>query len=173
MEAEFDRYSGWMRCGVITIHSPRPLWLTNTLHSDRQIWLPQKLGRSMPHIQSAWERGIWGCGTEGTISTWAHYSRHPPSIYPSNPPTMCLLPTTHNQVTKENHTHVLKHTLTVSRADLKAGAETLESNGSFYKIFLHYVFIPITHISATSVIHTTALHIFTICISLKWKWNMR
>lgn len=118
MEAEFDRYSGWMRCGVITIHSPRPLWLTNTLHSDRQIWLPQKLGRSMPHIQSAWERGIWGCGTEGTISTWAHFSRHPPSIYPSNPPTMCLLPTTHNQVTKENHTHVLKHALKVSRADL-------------------------------------------------------
>lgn len=121
------------------------------------------------HIFNLHGRGIWGCGTEGTISTWAHFSRHPPSIYPSNPPTMCLLPTTHNQVTKENHTHVLKHTLTVSRADLKAGAETLESNGSFYKIFLHYVFIPITHISATSVIHTTALHIFTICISLKWK----
>lgn len=96
-EAEFDRYSDRMRCGVITIHSPRPLWLTNTLHSDRQIWLPQKLGHGMPHIQSAWERGIWGCGTEGMILTWAHFSHHPPSIYPSNTPpeSVCYqLPTT-------------------------------------------------------------------------------
>lgn len=110
--------------------------------------------------------GMWNRGNNIDMGPF----QSPSSIYPPfQPPTMCLLPTSHNQVTKENHTHVLKHTLTFSRADLKAGTETLESNGSFYKIFLHYVFILSTHNSATSVIHATALHIFTNCIFLKWK----
>lgn len=107
-EAEFDRYSDWMRCGVITIHSPRPLWLTNTLHSDRQIWLPQKLGRGMPHIQSAWERGIWGCGTEGMILTWAHFSRHPPPT--PQTPLQNLLVTSYPQPGHQTKPHSCSQT---------------------------------------------------------------
>ncbi len=137
-EAEFDRYSGWLRCAVTANHSPRPLWLTNTLHSDRQIWLPQKLGRSIPHIQSARERGSRDVEQReqyrhGPIPTATlHLSTPPPP-----PDSACYqFPTTRSP----NKTTLIFSNTHTQSPELIYNLETLVSNGSYF--YTTYLFNP-------------------------------